>query len=161
MLSYSRQAAPCLAKTSVNAILREVAELAQSAARERRVSLATNLDTTIPEIRVDADGLHHACLNIVTNAIEAAPTVTGKVQISTRLSQAAGEIVITVTDNGPGIPPEEQPKIFQAFYSTKGQKGTGLGLAAARKIVEEHGGRILVKSKPGEGASFLIRLPKR
>ena len=161
MLSYSRTAAPNLAKTSVNAILREVAELAAPAAREKKVALTTNLDSTVPEIKVDPDGLHHACLNIINNAIESAPPLTGKVEVSTRFSTAANEVCITVTDNGPGIPPDEQPKIFQAFYSTKGHKGTGLGLAAARKIIEEHNGRIVLKGKPGEGASFVIRLPKK
>jgi signal transduction histidine kinase len=161
MLSYSRTAAPNLAKTSINAILREVAELAQVSAREKKVALTTNLDSTVPEIKVDPDGLHHACLNIVNNAVESAPPLTGKVEVSTRFSTAANEVCITVTDNGPGIPPDEQPKIFQAFYSTKGHKGTGLGLAAAKKIVDEHGGRIALTSKPGEGASFVIRLPKK
>jgi two-component system NtrC family sensor kinase len=161
MLSYSRQAPPNLVKTSVNAVIREVAELAQPAAREKKVALTTKLDTALPEIGIDPDGLHHACLNIVNNAIEAAPTLTGKVEISTRLSPAANEVCITVADNGPGVPPEEELKIFQAFYSTKGQKGTGLGLAAAKKIVEEHNGRIIVKSQPGEGAAFTIRLPRK
>ncbi|MCX5655490.1 MAG: ATP-binding protein [Planctomycetota bacterium] len=161
MLSYSRQAPPNLVKTSVNAVIREVAELAQPAAREKKVALTTKLDTALPEIGIDPDGLHHACLNILNNAIEAAPTLTGKVEISTRLSPAANEVCITVADNGPGVPPEEELKIFQAFYSTKGQKGTGLGLAAAKKIVEEHNGRIVLKSQPGEGAAFTIRLPRK
>ena len=161
MLSYSRQAAPNLVQTSVNAIVREVAELAQAAAKEKQVALTTKLDTTLPEIAVDPDGIHHACLNIVTNAIDAVSPVSGTVEISTRPSPGANEVCILVADNGPGIPPEEEPKIFQAFYSTKGQKGTGLGLAAAQKIVEEHGGRIVLRSKPGEGATFVIRLPRK
>jgi len=161
MLSYSRQAPPNLVKTSVNAVIHEVAELAQPAALEKKIALSTQLDATLPEINIDPDGLHHACLNIVNNAIEAVAPLTGKVEVSTRLSPAANEVCITVADNGPGIPPEEEPKIFQAFYSTKGQKGTGLGLAAAKKIVEEHNGRIVVKSQPGQGASFIIRLPRK
>ena len=99
---------------------------------------------------MDPDGIHHACLNIVTNAIEAVSPLSGKVEVATRLSPTSGDVWIAVVDNGPGIPPEEQPKIFQAFYSTKGQKGTGLGLAAAKKIVEEHGGRIALKTTPGQ-----------
>ena len=161
MLSYSRQAPPNLVKTSVNAVIREVAELAQPAALEKKIALSTQLDATLPEIGIDPDGLHHACLNIVNNAIEAVAPLTGKVEISTRLSPAADEVCITVADNGPGIPPEEEPKIFQAFYSTKGQKGTGLGLAAAKKIIEEHNGRIVVKSQPGQGTAFIIRLPRK
>ena len=161
MLSYSRQSAPNLVRTSVNAIVREVAELANSAAAEKRVALVTKLDTTLPEIAVDGDGLHHACLNLVNNAIEAVSPVSGRVEIATRLSPHGSEVWITVADNGPGIPVEEQPKLFQAFYSTKGQKGTGLGLAAAQKIIQEHGGMVTMNSTPGQGAAFVIHLPKR
>jgi two-component system, NtrC family, sensor kinase len=160
MLSYSHQSPPNFVQTSVNAIVREVAELAQAAAKEKQVSLVTRLDTDLPEIAVDVDGIHHACLNIVNNAIEAVSPLTGKVEVSTRLSKS-GEVCITVADNGPGIPPDEQPKIFQAFYSTKGHKGTGLGLAAAKKLVEEHGGRLQLKSTPGEGSAFVVRLPRK
>jgi signal transduction histidine kinase len=160
MLSYSRQSPPNRVQMSVNAIVREVAELAQAPAKEKQVTLTTQLDTELPEIPVDPDGIHHACLNMVNNAIEAVSALKGKVVVSTRRSRA-GEVCITVADNGPGIPEDEQPKIFQAFYSTKGQKGTGLGLAAAKKIVEEHGGRITLKSSPGEGAAFVIRLPMK
>jgi signal transduction histidine kinase len=161
MLSYSRQSAPNLVRTSVNAIVREVAELANSAAAEKRVTLVTKLDTTLPEIAVDGDGLHHACLNLVHNAIEAVTPVSGRVEIATRLSPHGSEVWITVADNGPGVPAEEQPKLFQAFYSTKGQKGTGLGLAAAQKIIQEHGGMVTMNSTPGQGAAFVIHLPKR
>jgi len=159
MLSYSRQSPPNRVRMSVNAVVREVAELVQRAASEKRVTLSTRLDTKLPEIPLDPDGIHHALLNVLANAIEAVPTLTGKVDIQTRSSPKGGEVWIVVADNGPGIPSEEQQRIFQPFYSTKGQKGTGLGLAAARKIIEEHGGRITLKSKPGEGAAFVIRLP--
>ena len=161
MLSYSRQSPPNLVRTSINAIVREVAELASTAATEKRVALVTKLDTTLPEIVVDADGIHHACLNLVNNAIEAVATVSGRVEIATRLSPHGSEVWITVADNGPGVPAEEHAKIFQAFYSTKGQKGTGLGLAAAQQIVQEHGGVVTMNSTPGEGAAFVIHLPKR
>ena len=161
MLSYSRQAPPNPVQTSINAVVREVAELAQAPAKEKQVALATKLATPLPEIAVDPDGIHHALLNIVTNAIEAVPAMKGRVEISTRLSTQGNEVCIAVADNGPGIETEDQPKIFQAFYSTKGQKGTGLGLAAALKIVEEHGGRITLKSIPGEGSAFVIRLPRK
>lgn len=160
MLSYSRQAAPGIVKSSVNAIVREVVELAQPAAQEKRVTLTTKLDTTLPEVEIDPDGLHHACLNILANAIEAVNPLSGKVEISTRPSKKRNEVWIVVADNGPGIPPEEQLKIFQPFYSTKGQKGTGLGLAAARKLVEEVGGRITIRSEPDKGTAFAIRLPR-
>ncbi len=161
MLSYSREAPPNFARTSVNAVMREVVELAQAAAKEKQVVLATDLDTTLPEIPIDSDGLHHACLNILSNAIEAVPAVKGRVEVTTRLSPHGSEVWITVADNGPGIPLQEQARIFQAFYSTKGQKGTGLGLAVATKIATEHGGSITVNSAPGQGAAFVIHLPRK
>jgi signal transduction histidine kinase len=161
MLSYSRRAAPHFVRSPVNAIIREVAELAQSAAKEKGVTLTTKLAADLPEIEIDPDGINHACLNIVSNAIEAVQPISGKVEIATRAHPEKDEIWIAVVDNGPGIPPDEQLKIFQAFYSTKGQKGTGLGLAAAKKIIEEHYGRIALKSKQGEGSTFVIKLPQR
>jgi signal transduction histidine kinase len=160
MLSYSRQTEANLIQTSVNAIVREVAELAQANGQEKQVRVTTKLDTNLPEIPVDPDGLHHACLNLLNNAVEAVPALKGKVEVATRVSPHGSEVWITVADNGPGIAPEDQPKIFQAFYSTKGQKGTGLGLAAAKKIIEEMGGRLTVNSVLGEGAAFCIHLPR-
>ena len=159
MLSYSREAPPNRVRTSVNAVVREVVELAQPSAAEKRVALSTQLDADLPEIPLDPDGLHHALLNILANAIEAVPAMSGKVDVRTRLAPNRTEVWIVVADNGPGIPHEEQQRIFQPFFSTKGQKGTGLGLAAARKIIEEHGGGITLKSEPGHGAAFVLRLP--
>jgi len=68
-------------------------------------------------------------------------------------------VVISVSDNGPGIPAERQEAVFEAFNSTKGQRGTGLGLAVTKKIVEEHGGRIDLESQPGEGTTVVLALP--
>ena len=160
MLTYTRRAAPNLVQMSVNAVVREVVELTQTAAKEKEVKLATKLDTTLPEIPIDPDGLHHACLNLLSNAIEAAPPLKGRVEVATRLSPHASEVWITVADNGPGIPPDQQPHIFNAFYSTKGYRGTGLGLAAAERVVKDHGGFISVNSEPGQGAAFVIHLPR-
>lgn len=160
MLSYSRSAAPKRQQANVNAVVREAVQLARTPAAEKRVKIETKLDRELPEIPIDPNGLHHAVLNIVTNAVEAVPAIKGKVEISTRLSAKGDEVVIVVADNGPGIPADEQTLVFEPFHSTKGQKGTGLGLAAAKKIVEEHGGRIAVKSEAGKGAGFIVRLPR-
>jgi signal transduction histidine kinase/pSer/pThr/pTyr-binding forkhead associated (FHA) protein len=160
MLSYGRQAPPRRQRSSVNAVVREAVELAQSGADEKHVTLVTDLGRDLPEVALDPEGIHHAVLNIVTNAIEAVPAVQGRVEVSTGLSPKGTEVRITVSDNGPGIPKDQQALIFQPFHSTKGQRGTGLGLAAAEKIVAEHKGRITVKSAPGKGAAFTIHLPR-
>jgi len=161
MLSYSRESSPNLQQMSVNAVAREVVRLLQDSAREKQVRLTTQLDTSLPEIAIDPDGLHQALLNILTNAIEAVPAVRGQVEVTTRLSPHGSEVWLTVADNGPGIPRSEQESIFNAFYSTKGHKGTGLGLAATQKLIQEHGGFVSVNSEPGQGAAFVIHLPRK
>jgi signal transduction histidine kinase len=75
--------------------------------------------------------------------------------------QQEDELVFEVTDNGSGMDWEVKGKVFTTFFTTKGNKGTGLGLLTTRKIVQEHGGRVEVASAPGEGATFRIRLPRR
>ena len=161
MLSYSRQSSPSLEQMSVNAVVREVVELLQDTAKEKQVELTTTLDTSLPEILIDADGLHQACLNVLSNAVEAVPAVRGRVEVTTRLSPHKSEVWVTVADNGPGIPQDAQSEIFNAFYSTKGHGGTGLGLAAAQKLIQDHGGFISVNSAAGQGAAFVIHLPRR
>jgi len=161
MLSYSRQSPPNVQQMSVNAVVREVVGLLHDNAREKQVRLVTKFDTSLPEIAVDPNGLHQACLNILTNAMEAVPAVRGQVEVTTRLSPHGSEVWISVADNGPGIPRSEQPKIFNAFYSTKGHQGTGLGLAATQKLIQDHGGFVSVNSEPGHGAAFVIHLPRK
>jgi signal transduction histidine kinase len=103
-------------------------------------------------------------LNIVTNAMDAVEgRKNAQVGIRTELepgTDAAGDWVrITVVDNGVGIPPDELANIFKPFHSTKGERGTGLGLAVSRKILREHGGDILVQSVVGKASRFILRFP--
>src|SRR5205085_408574 len=101
---------------------------------------------------IDADGIHRAVLNIVTNAIDAAEGITGgRVAVSTSWDAEAMVARVTVVDNGVGIDDDDLAKIFQVFASTKGSRGTGLGLPVSQKIVREHGGRIAVTSSVGQG----------
>ena len=83
----------------------------------------------------------------------------GRIVVSTALGPR-GEVRIGIRDNGPGIPPEEREKIFRIFFSTKGGKGTGLGLSVIKKITEEHGGVLRIKSELEKGSAFHIHLPK-
>jgi signal transduction histidine kinase len=113
-------------------------------------------------VPADPEGIHRALLNIVTNAIDAAEEVEGARHVvvgTSRESEAWARL--QVKDNGPGIAEEKVNDIFRPFVSTKGAKGTGLGLAVSRKILREHGGDILVQSKPGRGSVFTLRLPLR
>ena len=113
----------------------------------------------MPPIPIDGNAIHQAVMNLLGNALDAAPAKTGVVTLRTRFLAESHEAQIAVSDNGPGISPERHEELFEAFHSTKGQRGTGLGLAVTRKIVEEHGGRIEVRSEPKQGATFIITLP--
>ncbi|HRQ74926.1 MAG TPA: ATP-binding protein [Phycisphaerales bacterium] len=133
------------------------------------VTLRTHLPQQPVMVRVDQSLFKQALLNLMINATQAmAPTVFPATQArseSTRLGelmlrveQQGDEAVVHVIDTGPGIPPEKQGEIFRPYVSTK-TGGTGLGLPTARRIVEEHGGRISVHSTPGKGSDFSIHLP--
>jgi signal transduction histidine kinase len=159
MLAYSKPRKPTLELTHLPHVLNECLELVRTPAEDKEVVLLSELDESVPPIAVDADGLHQAVLNLLVNAIDAVPAKTGVVTLSTQFDAGRQEALIEVQDNGVGISKEDQKKIFAPFFSTKGQRGTGLGLAVTKKIVEEHGGRIELKSEVGQGTTFRMRLP--
>jgi signal transduction histidine kinase/pSer/pThr/pTyr-binding forkhead associated (FHA) protein len=159
MLSYSKDRVPTLDTVNLNAIVRDVFELMESRAKELGVKLELKLDENLPRIPVDAEGIHRAVLNVVNNALDAVedrphPQVT----VATRQAEE-GWVRIVVLDNGIGIPLPKLGDIFKPFLSTKGARGTGLGLAVSRKILREHGGDILVQSQVGVGSKFVLKLP--
>jgi signal transduction histidine kinase len=100
-------------------------------------------------------------LNVVTNAVDAAGEngPGGQVEVATQFSADEGFASVIVNDTGPGIPPEEVKKLFSPFVSTKGGRGTGLGLPVSQKILGEHGGAVRVESEPGRGSRFILDLP--
>ncbi len=168
MLHYTRKSEPNLERQNVNAVVREAIDLAAPRAAEKQVELATRLNAELPEIWIDGSGLHHACLNILVNAVDAVEPRTGRVTVTTALETRPPDgreklphqvVAIRIADNGHGIAEEQLPLIFQAFHSTKGGGGTGLGLAVSRKIIEEHRGTITVESHVGAGSTFTITLP--
>ena len=108
---------------------------------------------------IDADGIHQAVLNLLINAIDAVEPNHGVVTLNSDYDPVAHEALIEVQDNGVGIKPDDLERIFQPFFSSKGQRGTGLGLAVTKKIIDEHLGRIEITSKVGQGTTFRIRLP--
>ena len=157
MLSYSKHAAPAYEPCQPNAVAREVAGLVAPRAAERGATLEAHLDEAMPTVLLDAGAVHVALLNLLNNAIDA--TGRGAVRLESCWSPADRCLELRVSDEGPGIPPELHERVFQAFFTTKGSKGTGLGLAVSRKLIEEIGGRITVRSQPGQGATFTISLP--
>ncbi|UCD29616.1 MAG: FHA domain-containing protein [Planctomycetota bacterium] len=159
MLAFSKTREPKLLSSNLNKVVADAVSLCQKKADENEIMLLTDFEEPFPPIPMDTDGIHQVILNVVSNAIEAVPHGDGVVNVATRFDNEAGIADIIITDNGPGIEHDKIEEIFEPFKSTKGQAGTGLGLAVARKIVREHHGRIVVDSTPGEGTSFRVRLP--
>jgi signal transduction histidine kinase/pSer/pThr/pTyr-binding forkhead associated (FHA) protein len=160
MLSYSKEREPAIEQTDLNSIVKDVAELLQGRIKEVGASLRTRLQEDLPPVPADPEGLHRALLNIMSNAVDAVEErPSPSIAVSTLLEADGAWVRVVVADNGIGIPGEKQPDIFKPFVSSKGAKGTGLGLAVSRKILREHGGDILLQSQPGKGSKFILRLP--
>lgn len=159
MLAYSKQRSPELETVNLRALVEEVVSLVQPQCDQRRVALLLDLDEAMPPFPMDANAIHQALMNLITNAIDAVPEKKGAISVKTRYDAEAQRAEVMVADNGPGVNPEVEQSIFEVFSSTKGQRGTGLGLAVTRKIVREHGGDISFSSKKGQGAVFTFWLP--
>lgn len=161
MLTFSKERKPEMRIAALNESVGEVAELMQARAQECGVRLDCRLAEDIPPTTFDPEGIHRAVLNVVTNAIDAVEGSTdGAVRLETGYNAAADTVFVAVTDNGPGIPADQLSRIFNIFESTKGARGTGLGLAVSQKILREHGGEITVESKPHEGSQFVLCWPR-
>jgi signal transduction histidine kinase len=160
MLSFSKDREPALEPADLNEPVGEVIELMQSRAEELGVRLEWAPGADLTQVMIDPEGIHRAVLNIVTNAIDASEGAPdARVAVKTEWDPKDSIARIIVSDNGPGIDEADIPSIFQIFASSKGSSGTGLGLPVSQKIIREHGGKITVKSRPGQGATFLIELP--
>lgn len=146
--------------------LREVAEQAADSMaemyREREVVLVRELAGDVPLVKADADRLTQVVLNLLSNALKYAPRDDGRVVL--RLDRVGDAVRIEVEDNGPGIPADQQAMVFEKFRQVAGDAhyrpgGTGLGLPISRQIVEHFGGRMWLRSEPGQGACFGFSLP--
>jgi signal transduction histidine kinase len=136
-------------------ILKELAALQESRARESNVQIQINAARNLPPLSADPSHLTQVLLNLMLNGLQAMPE-GGTLTLEAKTSN--GNFLIAVTDTGSGIAPDNLPRIFEPYFTTSA-KGTGLGLAISRGIIEDHGGRITVTSKVGQGARFEISLP--
>jgi signal transduction histidine kinase len=161
MLTFSKEREPDLQPANINRVVGDVMELMQSRAADLEVELTCDLAVDIPTLVFDPEGIHRAILNVVTNAIDAAADAeeAGKVRVSTAYCAEDAKIRVVVSDDGPGIAPDEIATLFRPFVSSKKARGTGLGLPVSQKILNEHGGRISVVSQPGQGSRFTLELP--
>jgi signal transduction histidine kinase len=148
-----------LEKTSVPALLTSVVELYELVAEEKRITITTDFPATCEAV-VDATRMRQAFANILDNALKYTPE-DGKVRLSCAVESAG--VTVRVRDTGMGIPPEEQPRIWERLYrgdKSRSQRGLGLGLSLVKAIVEAHYGTVTVQSKPGEGSEFIVNLPQ-
>jgi signal transduction histidine kinase len=123
------------------------------------VRLKLSLERAAGLVMADPKAMYRCVLNLVQNAVEACEKDDSLVTVSTRIVPSERRLRIMVSDTGCGISPANQEKLFRVFFSTKGAKGIGLGLAVTEKIVTEQGGRMRVESEPGKGSLFVIELP--
>jgi signal transduction histidine kinase len=160
-LSFAKGRVPELSLIDPVALARTVVELYRDAARMQGVELVLGPGEVVAEALLDPEGVETALTNLLSNAIDAAAlreTPGGKVVLHIR--DDADDLLFEVSDNGRGMDWDVKGKVFTTFFTTKGTKGTGLGLLTTRKIVQEHGGRIEVESAVGAGSLFRMRFPR-
>ncbi|HEX7086525.1 MAG TPA: ATP-binding protein [Vicinamibacterales bacterium] len=170
MLDYVRPVRLERGRTLLGPVLHTAVVMAESKAPRGATEVVMDIPDDLPPIQGDEHQLCQVFTNLVINAFEALGG-TGQVRVSASVDAMEGEnhepggpaahvptIVVQVSDDGPGIPPELQDRVWNAFFTTKAQ-GSGLGLAIVRKIVDAHDGRIDVKTAPGQGTRFTITLP--
>jgi two-component system NtrC family sensor kinase len=161
-LALARQGAPERQQTSLNGVVAEVLEMMGHGLRVDDVEVSLGLAPDLPPLWADPHQLHQVLVNLVSNAHHALRGVPAprRLAIETAHDAARGRVVLTVTDSGPGIPPGVLERLFEPFFTTKPQgRGTGLGLALCRGLVESHGGAIVAENTPDRGARFVLELP--
>lgn len=163
LLSYSKERDPECEICQPNDIIRDVCELMKNMADPYHVRLSTDLDPRITSVSIDPRTLHQCLTNLISNAIDAClfdENINKQWVVKVKTTFTSDDhICFTVSDNGTGMDEEVQKKLFTSFFSTKGHRGTGLGLLVTRKLVEEHRGTIDVASEKNIGTRFTIKLP--
>jgi two-component system, NtrC family, sensor kinase len=157
LLTYARQAPRRRESNDLNALVERAVALVRHQMKLQNIELTVETDSAVPPIVCDAGQVQQVILILLTNAAEA----TGEGgHLSLRTEARGDRVCVSVSDDGGGIPPEILPQIFDPFFTTKEDKlRTGLGLAVAKSIVEQHGGTIEAQSQPGRGATFAVTLP--
>ncbi|MBV8719695.1 MAG: hypothetical protein JOZ65_31870, partial [Chloroflexi bacterium] len=163
MLGFYRP--PKMEPTDINRLIEESEGLIEKHLRQNRIKLENDLDARLPAVIASADQIKQVLLNLMMNAQQAMPS-GGTISVSTRVSHGADpeflmsdSVHIQIRDTGNGIAEEHLPHIFEPFFSTKDEKGTGLGLWVSQGIVQAHGGSIKLRSRQGRGTTFSVALP--
>ena len=163
LLTYSKERKPERQLCSPNEIVGDIIELVTDVATVKNIKISKQIDPGIGEVVLDPETIHRSLLNLVHNAMDACvededTTKAFEISIKTRLD-SENRICLEVRDNGCGMDAKTQGQLFNPMFSTKGGKGTGLGLLVTGKLVEEHKGSIETQSRLGQGTTFIVRLP--
>ena len=156
MLSLARDAKPHPFPTDVNDLAEQVCGLMKERATERGIEVAFSPADGLDDVTLDPTHFYRSLLNLVSNAIDACGE-SGRAAV--RVGRGRGRVTVSIADNGAGISKENRRKLFTEFFTTKGGRGTGLGLPVTRKLVAEMGGEIRFHSVEGRGTRFVIALP--
>jgi len=161
LLGFARRLDPIHEDINLNDVLAQTITFLENEARYRSIEIRTDFGKDLPFIASDSAQLQQVFLNIIDNAIDAIGK-DGNITVRTRAVHDPEEVVISISDSGPGIPKEKLDKIFDPFFTTKKVgEGTGLGLTISFSIIQKLGGRLAVESEEGKGATFIITLPRR
>lgn len=161
-LNFSRPAIPDIQGLNINSLISASLELVSSVIRRKEITVEFKPDDKIPQISADAKQIQQVLINLITNAADAIKA-KGAITIKTYTEKAARQgrsdyVVVSVSDTGIGVPPEDLPKIFNPFFTRKAD-GTGLGLPITQRILHQHNGVIDVESSAGKGTTFYVKLP--
>jgi len=142
----------------VNDVIREMIVLLRSEANRYSISIRIELAEDLPKVMADHVQLQQVFMNLMLNGIDAMKETSGEGELTIKSQPDDGQVLVSVSDTGVGLPPEQTEQIFKAFFTTK-DNGTGMGLPISRSIIESHGGRLWATGAPGCGATFQFTLP--
>ena len=156
LLDFARQTKPQKQNLNLNKVVEDVLSLVRNQASFHNIAIHTEMDPVLPTVLADADQMRQVVLNIILNAADAMPQ-GGALRIRSYFDSRSKQVMLRISDTGPGIPVEIQDKLFEPFFTTK-KTGTGLGLAIAYGIMERHKGALKVESSPGHGTTIVVIL---
>ncbi|MBK7862999.1 MAG: HAMP domain-containing protein [Archangiaceae bacterium] len=159
LLDFARPNPPRREATAIEQVIASAVEVASCTVPPARFRIATEVDPGLPPLQIDERMIRQALINLLINALQAMPT-GGSVTVRANPARVEGRAFaqVEVSDDGPGMTSEVEARLFQPFFTTKAT-GTGLGLAVVRRFVEAHSGQVTVRSKKGDGSTFIMMLP--
>jgi signal transduction histidine kinase len=158
VMDFAKPGMPKLSLININQPIDEALKLSAATLRKNGIIVKQELAEGMQLCRADLQMIEQVMLNLITNAVQAMQAMTGEKHLELRSSSGDGHIVVTVSDSGPGIPPQERAKIFDPFYTTKSD-GSGIGLSLCHRIITDHRGTLTAETSSWGGAEFRIELP--